>query len=417
MVAVKPEGAPDTDGEHRPWALTVAIALAAGIVGYLLGATSGLVDPRAPFGGTGSDETTTTTSTTLAEPSTLGDMVPGLEGLLITEGGHSPDHDVAIWRIDMPAPKTSRLPPATSIVPDAAGQLLAGMGEMTRGGRASVLYAGTSAAMWPVTAAATSFAWHGTERGRIAWLEAAGGGSGLHLGVGNMDDAGHLVRGHTTILIDSWAELIGWDEWGFLLRGLTDDGPTVYLVDHDGEEQWRLSADGAEILDGDRIVLSRQRFAEAEIDFVFTTPDAAATDPPSTITRTFPFRADHLGGWAWSPSGDHVAFIWFDARARTWRMEVWQHNVAMSTSVTLDDRWLWGGVSWSPDDRFIVIPSESFDGAGARYRVVFYDTRLGTISEVAMPYWVRTAFVRVDPDRDGRAQPGASPGASPAPAR
>lgn len=98
-------------------------------------------------------------------------------------------------------------------------------------------------------------------------------------------------------------------------------------------------------------------------------------------------------------------------------MEVWQHNVALTTSATLEDRWLWGDVSWSPDNRFIVIPAESFDGLGARYRIIFYDTHLGTTTEVAMPYWVRTAFLRVDPVRDGTLQVYESSGASPAPAR
>lgn len=416
MVAVRPEGAPRPSGDIRSRSIVAVVVLAALVLGYVLGATSGLVSDGGELGA--GDETTTseaaTTTTTTFEPN-LGQLVPGFEGVLITLGGESRDLELLVWHPDRASPSSTRLPPGTTVVPDASGRLLAGLGEMSRGSLFYTLYAGTPGSLWPVTAGATSFSWHATDPGRIAWLEHAGGGSGLHLGTGFMNDAGRFVPGTTVApvaLIGQSAVLVGWGDWGYLVRGFAEER-TVYLLDVDGSERWRMAADNASVLAGDRIVLRRDRLASDEIHFVFTTPDAAATEPPSTIVRTFPYhRRDHFSREAWSLDGEHIAFLRWDSLAGTWHIEVWQQNGVLREAISVGDRLL-SGISWSPDGRFIIAPAELFDSDSARYVVMFYDTRLGTISDVPMPHWVQTAFVR---QPDGPAD-GGGLGASPAPSQ
>jgi WD40 repeat protein len=415
MVAVRPEGAPGPSGDIRSRSIVAVVVLAALVLGYILGASSGLVGDGGELGA--GDETTTTepATTTAAPHPTLEELVPGFDGLLITEGGHPPDLEIAVWHPTTRFPSMSRLPPATSIVPDASGNLLAGLGEMGRGSPYSTLYAGRPGSLWPVAAGVTSFAWHQSEPGRLAWLELESAGGGLHLSHGDMNDVGQFVRGDAVAHLGQLgrAELIGWDHWGFLLQGATDDGPAVFLLDPEGSERWRLQADGASVLAGERIVLRHERWIDSEIDFAFTTPDAAATDPPSTIVRTFQLSWDQFSRAVWAPDGSHLAVMSWESRSAIWRIEVWQHNVVLRETVTFDDRWIWG-MSWSPDGRFIVAPAELLDRAGAaRYVVMFYDTRLGISFDVPMPHWVQTAFVR---QPDGPADEGGL-GGSPAPSQ
>ena len=97
----------------------------------------------------------------------------------------------------------------TSLAWNSDRTAIAGLG---RGPAGTALYAGPPGAMVPVTLAASSFAWHDTDPGRIAWTERADGGDTLFTGDVMSRDFGLHEAGPVD------GPVVGFGEWGYLIQ-------------------------------------------------------------------------------------------------------------------------------------------------------------------------------------------------------
>lgn len=407
MTAVRPEGAPSEHRERPLWPIVVAVAVAAGVLGYLFGATN--TTGRSPTAAdtTGAATTTAaahsgplTTTTSPAPPDipTLAELVPGFEGTLVAHLGSLTTGVLVVWPADASVPDRIDLDEGTALRLDASAALAArrapAFGEGN--GEYSTLLIGPFPSvqdMRPAALSVGSFAWHGTKPRFLAWVEATGpdgpgGAAGRTLWTAEVDEGGALV-GRSAVGPTPEA-LISWGEWGFLVHTFEGERSQrhIALLDPSGSEVWAMEVDGpgvdAAASAAGRILVRHDPVHERPLLI-----NDSATEPP--VPHEW---APSASLWfSWHPLEDRVVSAnWVDGG---YLIAVWDLDGSMLNSVVVTHR-IWD-VGWTPDGRFIVAPGERWPGA-LDHIVLFYDTEDGSLHEVGFDLWVQYAIL-LHPER------------------
>ncbi len=267
----------------------------------------------------------------------LGEMVPDFAGRLLA--AFPERREIWRWRAGAPFPDFGGLPPATRLMSwDVTGVWGAAVGEFRDVGPGGILYVGQGADLAPVATGVTTFAWHDTEAGRLAWVE--------------IDAEGRSVLRSTDWTTESDIEeselpapgvisLERWGDWGYALSidRLGGALPDVVVLDPAGRTRalWEgvlLHAAGP----GGRLLMTLPgaTVAVAELD------DAEPQPVPWAVTSTP----------VWSPSGCCAAMAADSPNlgAALVVNEPGRPSFRIVTGTSPAEV-----VGWTPDERFVVL--------------------------------------------------------------
>jgi len=204
------------------------------------------------------------------------------------------------------------------------------------------LFLGPIESLQPAFSDTTTYAWHPSDEGRIAWIGDPVG-EGLSLATGSISATGLNIRpvtlSDTTLNRDD--RLIAWGDWGFVLEQRTEESTSLVTLAPDGSPLGGVAGLSVVGVRPDGTMLVHP-----------STPDLSApasmTGPALDVFEPVP--------WAISPR------------------VVWSHDGSISAQVvpsvfgaalevrgaTFDSQMLLDSdeaipVAWSPDDRFVLV--------------------------------------------------------------
>jgi hypothetical protein len=423
MTVVTPHGTPNPRTDRPPWPLLVAVGIAGVVLGYLLGAAGGSndldTDVEPPPVGAGEAE-----APSLPQPedgpdgARLGDLVPGLEGTLVVNVGEpAPYQGLMVWSRGWSSPRPSTMAAGGPISPNASGgqiaRLVRAAGDI---GPDSALHVGSwsGSPMAPARLDVRSFAWHGTDPGLIAWLEAVDEPTGVDLPPGFEEWERRFFEpralrvaavGTTTpfqVIGDPVAtipggELLAWGSWGYAVAvpEVEVDPPNwrgewLVVLAPDGEERWR-TLDRAAAVSPAGLLLLQVSAPTGEFRIV----NAADNEEvgAGTMGHGVAFAA------AFSPDGRRLAFLVRRFDPDGWLAAVWDVDAAEWTRVAdlpgtgYNVAGPGGLIRWTPDGRFVLVPGRLHTVAGG-FGITFYDTVDDTAHHLEIGPVVHLAFVR-----------------------
>jgi hypothetical protein len=423
MTAVTPQGKPSEPPDRPTWPLIATVGLAAAVLGYLLGAAGTNGDP------VGGAETTSTivspeptspaTTTTVPRPRepSLAELVPGFEGTLVAQLGQQhlivfSGPRLAVWPAQRDSPMFREQPIMVVASPDASGTLMAGLGPVAMIGW-SALYVGRPESMRPVRHDVSSYAWHSTQPGHLAWLEFTDDPGHYDLMVADMpaEESQALLSPGRRITEVLDARLHSWGQWGFLLVGQL--GEEVILLDENGDERWRHQATNAHVAASGDMLLSREP-RWGDFSGLLLIPAGSLDTGDAIPLAWIPERTAAVG---WSPDSLRLALAVRDPDSRCCdnlilhievrtiegtllsSQMVRDFNITHVATPSIErfdgesylDEWWTSEIRWTPDGRFVIVAGVDPMGPG---RVLLYDTTDLVLHEVAFPSQVHRAFVR-----------------------
>ncbi|GMR02032.1 MAG: hypothetical protein BMS9Abin20_0358 [Acidimicrobiia bacterium] len=248
-----PDGAPtarttsDPPRRRRWIALVVsgsAIVLAIGAVsafGALRFDDPARQDPAVFASGSGEDSTTKVPS---ALPQRLEEILPDLTDRLTLVALSQDGLETLLWDPSFRIPRPYDLPVATLGQTDGVNASFDSGGRTVaisvRSPVGTELYLGspTNVGEQPDIVGASSFTWHATEVGAIAWVARDAGGI-VQLHTATVSPlSGSLVDDVVVADLDGIAGVIRWDSAGFLINSVINDNMTVVSLGRDGSPLW-----------------------------------------------------------------------------------------------------------------------------------------------------------------------------------
>ncbi len=233
--------------ERRRWlplAISIsAIVLVIGVVsafGALQFDEAASQDPAVFASNAGEADTTQGSS---ALPPRLDELVPGLNDRLTLVVETEDGLRSLVWEPSFRIPEPHTLSVGTlgrtdavTVKFDSAGRSIA-IGVPSSVGTDVYLGSPTEMSKQPSLIDVSSFAWHATQAGSIAWIARdAAGGTQLHSAT--LDPLSGSVVENIVINLDSSASIIRWDAAGFLINSLLNDDMAVISLNPDGSQLW-----------------------------------------------------------------------------------------------------------------------------------------------------------------------------------
>ena len=334
-----------------------------------------------------SDQLTTTsplapassTTTVLAAGQTLSDLLPDTKGVLIAAITSGAGLELVVWPPTTPS-GSSEIPILSGPVLefDASGQKMAFLGPSatTEG---LTLYVGSPASWAKARVAVSSFRWHVTWWGRIAWMES---GNPEQLCWADADPVGGRFS-TSTCVTGSGDELVGFDSNGFLV--VDHDQRIVLRVDDSGRQVGSLPGSDALISrDGQVLVIDRDRDGR-EASFSLADPDLTNAVELDWAPQG---ASGEYGFVALSPSahGPEVAFLVVPNEERRYQLQLWTFDGTLKQTVNLSGR-VWD-VEWDSTGRYLLVPGKLDE---SDHVLQVYDTF--TQGLVFLPYdnWIQDA--------------------------
>ena len=226
------------------------------------------------------------------------------------------------------------------------------------------------------------FAWSGDEPGRIAWLRTDQ--PGVELLETGVVTGGSLIGSTPLAGVEEGRRLFGLNSAGYWLSDRVGNNSFVTLTESGALEILRHPGDLAIVAE------RRARALIADLDvggwvWTFGLVDEGRVRP-------LPWAPPDAGGEYGMAAFGHrfpstIAFIGLDEGARSW-LEVWGASGVLIARVEFPYR-VWD-VSWSPDNRYVVMPGS--DNAGTHV-VLVYDLVDSSLNGFLFDDWVQFAAV------------------------
>lgn len=280
------------------------------------------------------EEVPTTETSVVDEPAApesagISAVIPGFSDALVAVGGGL-GAGVEVWHWPADGPLVTRgMTDGEDVRFDATGQFVA-VTEPIPGLQGSLLSMGRFNRIRPVRAGVTSFAWHDSRSGVVAYTT-------------EDDGRWQLYRAARTlvpqIVLDDRFEtgsVIAWGEWGYAIQ-IEDD--RLALVNEDGEF---------------KDFESGQAYASHETGWVFMTDeDLKIVSAGGGVRRFLPFPSqfDPISAASFSPDGSRVAM------AGDFGVAVLDREAEELIELTPGFSADW--VTWSSDSRFVLAPAQS----------------------------------------------------------
>jgi hypothetical protein len=310
-----------------------------------------------------------TTSTSKAEP-TLRDLIPGSDGTLVAATGQG-----GIALTDWPAdgPRHNQVIPMHTgpfLDFDVSGQQLAFLGSSAiSGGR--TLFVG-SLTTWAAADAATSYRWHETDPGRIAWMTRGERPELCHAVVDSEQELSDL-----TCMDAPGGLLAGYDQFGYLMLA---DGKVLRL---DGSGALVGNAPGSEAVigpDGRALIVNYDSLADQTF-FSLAGPELDDVAPLDWAPAN---AMGEYGFVSWSPAAamPELAFLIYLDDER-WQLQRW--SIEGQTLSALNLRGRYWDVGWDSTGRFLLVPGVTHSD----HVVVVYDLMGREVTYIPFTGWVQ----------------------------
>lgn len=288
--------------------------------------------------------------------------IPGLEGSLrIAVGGTNPH--VLTWAPGAAEPTRVDLTPRTVYaVFDASGRWLA---SRTASGIGNTLSLSGSGDPQPLAIGVSSFAWHATAEGKLAWFgTTADGIPGLFVASASRGTVDVDLLTQFDIDAGVGDGLQAWGDWGFAVFNRSNPDASLATLDQDGDEV----AHGPMLLGGVRpngtLIVGRLEGDARLIDaWFFTDESLQSGDRVPWEFETTP---------AWSQSGEKAAFVSDDGAMLSIQPEGLHLTLDPPAAIA---------IGWSPDDRFALLIGED------RALVYNVETTSLTVLDTDAPVW------------------------------
>lgn len=202
---------------------------------------------------------------------------------------------------------------------------------------------------------ASSWAWHATEPGSIAWVQDTGTDRTVmasHAQIAQIDDVSSSGIADTEVLgtVQDGEWLVAFDEWGIATASVDPDT--------DARSVRRIGRDGSTSAETNGMF--PLAFSSSGIGVVTISGDTSATFNPMLVDRTFHILTDlgeHDGGAidaAWSPNGNEVALVDYrNDGDLDFHLELWSVTGKKKLDIPLELRAY--GVTWTADGAFVVL--------------------------------------------------------------
>jgi len=301
---------------------------------------------------------------------TLSDLIPGTNGTLVTATGQG---GIALteWPTDGP-PHNQVIPMHTGpfLEFDVTGQQLAFLGSSAiSDGR--TLYVGDLTTWAPVDAA-TSYRWHETGPGRIAWMTYAESPELCHAVVESKEGLSAVT------CIDAPGDLVtGYDRFGYLTLA---DGE-VRRLDPSGELVGGTPGSDALVGPDGRALIVTHDGAEDETSFSLAGPELDDIAPLDWAPAN---ASGEYGFVAWSPLSANPALAFLvhldDER---WQVQRW--SIEGRKLNVLDLRGRYWNVGWDSTGRYLLVSGAT----ETDHVVVIYDLFGRKVTYIPFTGWVQ----------------------------
>ena len=310
-----------------------------------------------------------TTAISKDEP-TLRDFIPGTDGTLVAATGQG-----GIALTDWPAdgPRHNQVIPMHTgpfLDFDVSGQQLAFLGSSAiSGGR--TLYVG-SLTTWAAADAATSYRWHETEPGRIAWMTQGASPELCHAVVDSEQELSDLT------CTDAPGDLLaGYDQFGYLMLA---DGKVLRL---DASGALVGGVPGVEAVigpDGRVLIVNYDSLADQTL-FSLAGPELDDVAPLDWAPAN---AMGEYGFVSWSPAAakPELAFLVYLGDER-WQLQRW--SIEGETLSALDLRGRFWDVGWDSTGRYLLVPGVT----DSDHVVVVHDLVGREVTYIPFTGWVQ----------------------------
>jgi len=356
---VRPDNSIGTSSPDNPrgrgWTMGIAAALAVIAAAVIVTTADDRPEPESVATTSSTMPVPTTTSTpsstsTTAGP-TLRDLLPDVDGKLVV-AINGPTGSVGLrltqWRSD--SPRTSRdIPMLTAPVLefDGSGQYMAFLGHAATLGGATLNVGDVN--LWaPAEVGVSSFRWHSTIPGRIAWLGFRGPPSLCWA-----DVLAEFVLSSPTCMDGTGEDLLGFDSGGFIVADYTTN--TVSRVDHAGRVVGSLPGVDAKVGPDGRVLVidyddETQGWSFALANADLSQAGALGWAPENALGEN--------GFVAWSPVRPDLAFLiqlgGSDLSVPQWRLDWFSADGTALGTADLRGR-VWD-VKWDSTGRYLIAP-------------------------------------------------------------
>jgi hypothetical protein len=345
-----------TRGETRSsWMLVVAAFVLGLVLGILASASPSSVG-EASSAGTGDPETIEAPFEPMPDESDAGisDLVPDFsDALVAVSAGIGSGHDYLLWPLRGPVVERS-LTGGASVVLDATGQFVA-LSDQVPDLEGSVLSLGRFNGIRAVSSGVTSYAWHDSKSGFLAFTTEIEGEWRLHRISGSFEPS--------TVATGSaeGPRVAAWGEWGFALQAGDD---SVTLLNAAGQQKSTVPGEVLTSHESGWLLVEEQGL--------------------KLVSAGGGVRRLHLGEIAdpifaaeFSPDGGLVAVAG--------RLGIEVYDLASEVGVASISGYPAGWLAWSSDSRFVVAP--------ARSGIVIHDLETGDATRALIGHNVVVAQV------------------------
>ena len=320
----------------------------------------------------------------------LAELVDGLEGALVATVGPVGKVDLVYWAADGHGGGRGALPGALGqdLSLDASYTRMAyliGEGEPVQ---SFALYTGLLGSGLRVWSEVHTYAWHTTAAQQLAWIGRDPDADTYSLYTASLGQMADQIEVRRIIAATEDDILHAWDSAGFLLTTWdpVQGVRSLQRLDPDGRlvSQLEESFGLASVATDGRLLFVQ--YQDAATRFFVADPLLANLEPLTWAPADA--RAENRLA-AWSPNGDRIAFLTYDGSTSTsWELEVWAASGTLLQTVPFHRR-SWD-VTWSPEGRFVVMPST--DNAGT-HAAIIYDTQDERLYEVEFDSWIQRALI------------------------
>lgn len=232
----------------------------------------------------------------------------------------------------------------------------------------------------------TSYRWHQTRPRHVAAVTVDFNGR-AELTTFTFDQERLPPQANTITAIGDDQFLVAWGDYGFVVVRYDPllDTDVTSVIDHEGNVVWQSENTTALDASPNQILILRVGGEHAVID---------ATNPGMMETAETLFTLPHEGTVTGSDfASDGQLAVHYPLEGRNWNLRIYDADLTSPTDVELAGWRVWD-LTWSPDNRFILMPGTDDEG---RHVVVFYDTSTRELSFVDFHDWVHWAALTPAP--------------------